>query len=165
MGFMSSATVELCSLFPDAPVSCSIANGKTSNTLEKDLDLLASVPSPSSSVSRKVSHVGALELKNILKRIILIIWNQVILPCWNWTLVFLILDSSLNPVSSLLQPRFTIHSILSRAPKKVGPLSGLLLKMCYTVKADTLGQLPSMRVTPREFGGVRNLKLLMATIR
>ncbi|XP_047727424.1 stromal membrane-associated protein 2 isoform X3 [Prionailurus viverrinus] len=38
----------------DAPVSCSIANSKTSNTLEKDLDLLASVPSPSSSVSRKV---------------------------------------------------------------------------------------------------------------
>ncbi|XP_006165002.1 stromal membrane-associated protein 2 isoform X2 [Tupaia chinensis] len=38
----------------DAPVACSIANSKTSNTLEKDLDLLASVPSPSSSVSRKV---------------------------------------------------------------------------------------------------------------
>lgn len=38
----------------DAPVSCSIANGKTSNTLEKDLDLLASVSSPSSSVSRKI---------------------------------------------------------------------------------------------------------------
>ncbi|XP_059945570.1 stromal membrane-associated protein 2 [Mesoplodon densirostris] len=38
----------------DAPVSCSIASSKTSNTLEKDLDLLASVPSPSSSVSRKV---------------------------------------------------------------------------------------------------------------
>ncbi|XP_029803406.1 stromal membrane-associated protein 2 isoform X2 [Suricata suricatta] len=38
----------------DAPVSCSTANSKTSNTLEKDLDLLASVPSPSSSVSRKV---------------------------------------------------------------------------------------------------------------
>ncbi|XP_032287783.1 stromal membrane-associated protein 2 isoform X1 [Mirounga angustirostris] len=38
----------------DAPVSCSMANSKTSNTLEKDLDLLASVPSPSSSVSRKV---------------------------------------------------------------------------------------------------------------
>ncbi|XP_036877164.2 stromal membrane-associated protein 2 isoform X2 [Manis javanica] len=37
----------------DAPISCSIANSKTSNTLEKDLDLLASVPSPSS-VSRKI---------------------------------------------------------------------------------------------------------------
>lgn len=37
--------------------------------------------------------------------------------------------------------------------------------MCYIVKADTLGQLPSMRVTAREFGGVRDLKLLMATIR
>lgn len=36
----------------DAPVACSIANSKTSNALEKDLDLLASVPSPSS-VSRK----------------------------------------------------------------------------------------------------------------
>lgn len=31
-----------------------LQNSKTSNTLEKDLDLLASVPSPSSSVSRKV---------------------------------------------------------------------------------------------------------------
>jgi hypothetical protein len=40
--------------FLDAPVACSIANSKTSNALEKDLDLLASVPSPSS-VSRKVS--------------------------------------------------------------------------------------------------------------
>ncbi|XP_037058804.1 stromal membrane-associated protein 2 isoform X4 [Peromyscus leucopus] len=36
----------------DAPVACSIASSKTSNALEKDLDLLASVPSPSS-VSRK----------------------------------------------------------------------------------------------------------------
>ncbi|KAM9039287.1 stromal membrane-associated protein 2 isoform X1 [Sarcophilus harrisii] len=39
----------------DAPVaSYSIANSKTSNTLEKDLDLLASVPSSSLSDSRKV---------------------------------------------------------------------------------------------------------------
>ncbi|XP_014319282.1 stromal membrane-associated protein 2 isoform X2 [Myotis lucifugus] len=38
----------------DAPVACSITSSKTSNALEKDLDLLASVPSPSSSASRKV---------------------------------------------------------------------------------------------------------------
>ncbi|XP_013363263.1 PREDICTED: stromal membrane-associated protein 2 isoform X2 [Chinchilla lanigera] len=38
----------------DAPVACSMTNSKTSNALEKDLDLLTSVPSPSSSVSRKV---------------------------------------------------------------------------------------------------------------
>lgn len=53
-------------------MSCSIANSKTSNTLEKDLDLLASVPSPSSSVSRKVSLMGASGLKGILERVILI---------------------------------------------------------------------------------------------
>lgn len=85
MGLMSNATVVLCYLFPDAPVSSSMANSKTSNTLEKDLDLLASVPSPSSSVSRKVSHMDALGLRNILKRIILIKWNQVIFLWWSWT--------------------------------------------------------------------------------
>lgn len=40
-------------------MACSIVSSKTSNTLEKDLDLLASVPSPSSSVSRQVSPVGS----------------------------------------------------------------------------------------------------------
>lgn len=53
-------------LFSDAPVASSMANSKTSNTLEKDLDLLASVPSPSS-VSRKVSLMGSSEFKNILE--------------------------------------------------------------------------------------------------
>ncbi|XP_036300039.1 stromal membrane-associated protein 2 isoform X2 [Pipistrellus kuhlii] len=38
----------------DAPVACSMTSSKTSNALEKDLDLLASVTSPSSSASRKV---------------------------------------------------------------------------------------------------------------
>lgn len=56
----------------DAPVACSISSSKTSNTLERDLDLLASVPSPSSSVSRKVSLGSPLRIKNILKRAILI---------------------------------------------------------------------------------------------
>lgn len=46
----------------------------------------------------------------------------------------------------------------------MGPLSGLLLKVCLTLKADTSGQLPSMEVTAREFVGVKDLKLLMATI-
>lgn len=133
---MSSATVELCSLSPDAPVSCSIANSKTSNTLEKDLDLLASVPSPSSSVSRKVSHVGSLELKSILKRIILIVWKQVILPWWNWTLVFLILPFTLHHLCYNLGLLFIPFCL---PPKKSGSFDGLLLKMCPIVKADILG--------------------------
>lgn len=54
--------------FPDAPVACSIANSKTSNALEKDLDLLASVPSPSS-VSRKVSLLYVSELKRIPEKL------------------------------------------------------------------------------------------------
>lgn len=40
-------------------MACSITSSKTSNALEKDLDLLASVPSPSSSASRKVSLAGS----------------------------------------------------------------------------------------------------------
>ncbi|GAB1288863.1 Stromal membrane-associated protein 2 [Apodemus speciosus] len=41
----------------DAPVACSIANSKTSNALEKDLDLLASVPSPSSTSRKAVGSM------------------------------------------------------------------------------------------------------------
>lgn len=46
----------------------------------------------------------------------------------------------------------------------MGSLSGLLLNVCLTIKADTSGQLPSIGITARELVGVEDLKLLMATI-
>lgn len=57
------------------------------------------------------------------------------LPWWNWTLVFLILGSSLNTVLSLLQPKITIISIFVFCPlRKGGPFKWASVKVCQIVK-------------------------------
>ena len=131
-------------------MACSIASSKTSNTLEKDLDLLASVPSPSSSVSRQVSLVGSSGFKENSGKgdFDNLIMEPSHASLVNGTLVFLVLDSFLNTMLSLLQPKITIHSILS-CPKSAGPLNGLLFEGCQIVKTDILGQLLSLSYCQR----------------
>lgn len=62
-GLNEQGSISALTFLSDAPVACSMTSSKTSNALGKDLDLLASVSSPSSTVSRKVSLVGSTGFK------------------------------------------------------------------------------------------------------